>query len=376
MKRIIILLLCLTMLLGGCGTKQPEPTQPPQTQPATELATEPTTEPTTVPTTEATTVPTTVETEPIYLYRHPLTGEALMDPMLTRPVAVIINNISAAQPLHGIGAADILCEITAEGGGTITRLLGIFTDLEAAGKIGSIRSARTYMIDLARAFDAPLVHCGYSEYARDEIRKTKYPSFNEFSYGKYFYRDEARRKAGYALEHTLFADGEDLLKGLLNNGFEMTIAEDREYGLQFMDEVILDGQSAKEITFRFYSEGGKRTVMTYDETDGVYYGTQKWKSKTKNFTDTNTGEDVPFKNVLLLYSKTTTDGYRMFADLTGEGTGYYACGGQIVPIKWYREKNTDPFSYTLEDGTLLTLAVGKTYMGIIPTRYPNIDIVG
>lgn len=374
MKRILILLLCLSMLLSGCGAKEPEPTQPPQTQPTAAPTTQSTTEPATVPTTEATTVPTTVETEPIYLYRHPLTGEALQEPMLTRPVAVIINNISAAQPLHGIGGADILCEITAEGGGTITRLLGIFTDLEAAGKIGSIRSARTYMIDLARAFDAPIVHCGYSEYARAEINKTNYPSFNQFFYDDYFYRDQDRKNAGYALEHTLFAEGADLLKGLRENGFKMEIPEDKDYGLQFADETVLDGQSAKEITFRFYSASGKRTVMTYDESDGVYYGTQKWKSKTRKFTDANTGEDVPFKNVLLLYSKTTTDGYRMFADLTGEGTGYYACGGKIVPIRWYREKGSDPFSYTLEDGTLLTLAAGKTYMGIIPTRYPDIDI--
>ena len=115
-------------------------------------------------------------------------------------------------------------------------------------------------------------------------------------------------------------------------------------------------------------------MLTYDEASDVYFATQIWKTRTEKVYDANTKEDVPFRNALLLYSKTTSDGYRMFADLTGEGTGYFACGGQIVPIKWFRESEKDPFTYTLEDGTPITLAIGKTYIGIIPTRYPEITI--
>ena len=46
------------------------------------------------------------------------------------------------------------------------------------------------------------------------------------------------------------------------------------------------------------------------------------------------------------------------------GEGYFACDGQIVKIKWVREDLYGPFSYTLEDGTPLTLGVGKTYVGV------------
>lgn len=380
MKKILPIILCLCMLLSACGPQSPDPTtttgttQETPTNTATEESQASTVE-TGTQSTEETAVGTTEQTvtEPELLYTHPLTGEALAELCTARPVAVTINNISHAQPLHGVGNVDVLYEITAEGGGTITRLLGVYTDLASAGKVGSIRSARTYMIDLARTVQAPIVHCGYSEYAQQELRNTGYPSFNQFFYADYFYRDQQRLNSGYALEHTLFAEGADLMQGLTENGFDMVNEEGTDFGLQFADEIELDGETAKEISFRFYSSGGKKTVMTYDEEDGVYYGTQIWGKQTGSFTDANTGENTPFRNVLLLYSKTTTDGYRMFAQLTGEGTGYFACDGKIAPIKWHRESKNDPFSYTLEDGTPITLGVGKSYIGIIPTRYPDIE---
>lgn len=371
MKRIIPILLCLSLLFTGCGQK-PEETSAPTTEPTTEATTEATTEPATEPTTEPTTVPTT---EPAVLYWNPLTGEPMEEPLQTKPVGVVINNIRSAQPLHGVGSADVICEIMAEGGGSITRLLAVYTDLENAGKVGSIRSARTYLLDLARSFGfAPIVHCGYSEHAQREIAKTDYPSFNQSFYPAYFYRDQARKNAGYATEHTLFAQGAELVRGLTENGFDLALEEALDYGWQFSDTVELNGQTANKITCQFYSTGGKRTVMTYDAEMGVYYGTQLWKDRTEEIYDANSGDAVPFKNVLMLFAKTTTDGKHMFAELTGEGTGFYACNGQAVPIKWVRQNSADPFSYFLEDGTPITLGVGKTYMGVLATCSPDVII--
>lgn len=370
MRRIISMLLCLCLLLAGCA-KEPEVTSVPTTEPTTE-ATEPTTAPTTEPTTEPTTVPTT---EPPVLYRNPLTGEPMDAPLQVKPVGVVVNNIRSAQPLHGVGAADVLCEIMAEGGGTITRLLAVFSDLESAGKVGSIRSARTYLIDLARSFDfAPIVHCGYSEHAQREIARTGYPSFNQSFYPKYFYRDQARKNAGYATEHTLFAESEDLVLGLAENGFDRTVEAGVDYGWQFAEEVTLNGQTANQLTCQFYGTNGKKTVMTYDAEMGVYYGTQIWKERKESIYDANTNESVPFKNVLMIFAKTTTDGKHMFVDFSGEGTGYYACNGQAVPIKWVRADSADPFSFFLEDGTPITLGVGKTYLGVLATRSPDVII--
>lgn len=377
MKRILALMLCICLILCGCAG-QSEETQPsttmPDTQATTQATTEPTQTPTTQPETEPVTEPATEPTEPELLYQHPITGEMLAEPMENRPMAVVINNISSAQPLHGIGEADVIFEIMAEGGGTITRCLAIFSDIGSVGKIGSIRSARTYLIDLARAYWAPLVHCGGSEYALEELNTSKYNNINEMYNGSYFYRDSERTSAGYSYEHTLFSTGSDLLAAALNRGYDMVNEGGKDYGMTFSEEIDLGGETANEISLYFYS-GGKCTTMTYDAEDGVYYGLQKWKSngeysKTEPFADANTGENVPYKNVLILYSRTTTDGYRMFAQLTGEGKGYFACEGQIIPILWHRDNLSDPFTYTLEDGTPVDLGIGKSYIGVIPTNSP------
>lgn len=365
--KALIPVLCLGLLLTGCAEAPPAQTSAvPTTQATTEALRE--TETTQAPTTEAAVLATQ---EPEVL-RHPLNGAILEAPIPYRPVAVVINNISTAQPLHGIGSADILFEHVVEGGGTVTRMLAVFTDLENTGTIGSIRSARTYLLDLARSVAAPLVHVGQSVHAQRDFDTYGYPHYNQFQYPQYFYRDQERLNAGYSREHTMMIQGTDLLKGLTENGFDLTVPGEPYFGMAFAEDTPLNGQPAREITLRFYSSSGKTTTMQYDESTGMYHGIQKWKSKQASIADGNTGENVPFRNVLILKAHTYTDGYHEFATLHGEGTGYFACGGEYVPIHWARETTYEPFRFTLEDGSPVTFGVGKTYIGVIPAQSPEV----
>ena len=53
--------------------------------------------------------------------------------------------------------------------------------------------------------------------------------------------------------------------------------------------------------------------------------------------------------------------------MIGEGEGYLAVNGKIVQIKWTRQTVEDQFVYTYEDGSLVTLGVGTSYVGVIDT---------
>lgn len=375
MKRTLNILLVLALLLCGCNAQPRQIETTPSTAAPTTVPTVPPTEETTVPPTEEPTeAPTTEPTQPPVLYTDPLTGEPREQAVTQRPVAVVINNIQHAQPLHGIAQAQILYELTAEGGGTITRLLGIYTDIAAVEKVGSIRSARTYLIDLARAHNAVLVHCGGSEYAYSELRSTGWARLDQSYSGKYFYRDSERKNAGYATEHTLFANGEKLMEGILSKNYELT--DQRQTRFNFAEDATPEGgEAASTITLQF-SSAGKQTVMTYDEAAGVYKGEQRFRNSkgklaiTKALADANTGETVGYENVIVLRIRTTTDGYRMFTDQVGSGEGWFACGGRIVPIQWSRESTDSQFVYTLTDGTPLTLGIGRTYVGILSGSAP------
>ena len=370
MKQVIAILLCLCVLLAGCG-KQPEQTEPttlPTAAPTTEPV--PTTQPQEEPSTEATTEPAT---EPIMLYCHPLTGEALEEPCTVRPTAVSINNYRAAQPVYGISYADVIFEHITEGLGTETRMLAIFTDLDFDAKIGTVRSARTYSISMASSMNAILVHCGGSKMANSKISSMKYPTLDQFYNDKYFYRDQGRKADGYASEHTLMTEGNLLQKGLNSKSWNLTVSEDAYYGFDFSDE-SLNGASAESITIQYYNTSGKYTFMSYNKEDGMYYGLQQWGKKQVPIADANDNTSVGFKNVIVLKSKVThhEDGSHIYMTLTGEGDGFLARDGQYVPIKWTRATESDPFSFTLEDGTPVTLGVGKTYVSVLPTRSPEV----
>ena len=359
MKRLLPILLAVTLLFCGCAKPGKTETQPSATE-ETSAPTETEAGKVTVPTVpdESTAAPTEKEEAP---YHNPLTGEPMEAPLETRPVAVVINNIVYALPHHGTEQADIVYEILAEA--NITRCLGIFSDASDVAKVGSIRSARTYLISLATSYNALLVHAGASCFASDDLAYTGYDHLDGGYYPEYFYRDQDRLNNGYALEHTLFVSGPDIYECAQKHDVDMSVAEDREYGLHFAEDGTPDGEKAEQITVDFLS-GSKTTTMTYNAEKGMYYGTEYGL----DFVDGNSDDLVGFKNVFVIHAETWTkdDGYHRAADLTGEGDGWYACGGKIIPIRWHRDGDSEPFTYTLADGTPLEQGIGRSYIAVVP----------
>ncbi len=358
MKRIFVIVIALCLLLCAC-TSQPEATEPPTQAPTDPAPTAPPTEPTEPPT-----EPATEPTEPPVFYRNPLNGEPIDAPWTKRPFASTVNNISYAMPHHGTSQADFLYECLVEGG--MTRCLAVFSDIEQVEKLGSVRSARVCLVDIARSYDAIFSHAGANTYAYTEFREVDCDDIDALSGlgASYYYRDQDRLDAGYAIEHTLFTSGKDMIDFATEKGYSLTKSEPIDYGYVFADDATPEsGERAREILISF-QEGGKTTKMTYNAQTKSYEGYEH----DEDYIDGNTNKIVPFKNVFVLHSDTTYSEGLTFMELTGEGEGYFACGGKIVPIIWHRANYYDPFSYTLTDGTPLTLGVGHSYVAVIPYR--------
>jgi hypothetical protein len=377
MKRLTAVLLLLSLLLCGCaktdktpattapvtvpGTTGPESTQPPVqgTTAPPETTVPPVTDP---PVTQP---PETTAPVPAP-YAHPLTGEGIYEPYMGRPVAVMLNNVKAAMPQHGVSQADILFEMATEG--NTTRCMGIYSDVSDIVKLGSIRSARLYFAQVTQGFNAVLVHVGGSPEALEYIKDKKLPTLNG-TVSNAFYRDQDRLDKDYAVEHTVFINGESLLDAVIKKGYSMTNKKEVSYGFRFAEDMALGGDSAKKLTVYFSTSGkasGKSTVLTFDENTGTYFAQQFGE----DYIDANNGETVAFRNVLVLRAKTSlqTDGKHLTIDTVGSGEGFFACDGEMVSIKWSRKTVNDPFTFTLEDGTPVTLGVGKTYIAVVPTN--------
>lgn len=351
MKRLVILLLAVCLLLCGCLRKPVEYESP--------MTTEATTEPT-----ESTTEATTEPTEPPILYRNPLNGTPLEEEYKGRAVAVVINNLNAALPQHGIASADFMYEVETEGG--ITRFLAVFSELEGVGSIGPVRSARTFFNNVALSYDAPIVHCGgsvrgrnaYSD--RDGGKIDGWEHLDQVNNGSYFFRDNDRYSSGYSWEHTLFTTGEELLRGMAAKDYDMEKTVD--YGLAFDEEPAVDGFVANKLVVNF--RNNKTTSFTYDPETRLYGAEQYGITHI----DANSGDQMTFRNVMVLYTSQSFrhDGEysRSYYVLEGEGEGQLAVNGVLAAIKWSRADRNSPFVYTYEDGTPVTLGVGKTYVAI------------
>ena len=298
---------------------------------------------------------------------NPLTGQPWAHEVgRNRPWAVSIGNTSAALPQHGLSSADILYEYIVEG--SETRIMAIFQNLPESGIIGSIRSARTYIVEIANSYDAMLVHAGGRDYAAEVIAGSPLTRLGTLDVDgtSMSYRDQYRRQTlGMSSEHTLMTTEQRLMNGLPNVRIRTEHEADYSQTLKFTDNGTPSGGSAAtRMEVRFY-DGSKTSLFTYSETDKLYYVRQH----NRDMIDGNSGTPRPgFTNVLVLQTdiKSTGDASgRRDVRTTGEGPGYFLCGGQYIEITWSREKAYFPYSYFLKDGTPLEFGVGKSYICII-----------
>lgn len=280
-----------------------------------------------------------------------------------RPVAVMLNDLKAAQPQLGVSQADIIYEVPAEGG--ITRMLAVFQTLEGVGTLGSIRSTRPYYLELALGHDALLVHAGGSPEAYADIAAwgvDNMDGVNGGSDAKMFWRDPERRKhAGY--EHSMLTSGENIL-GYLDLGY---FRRTHKAGYTTTQTFSQDGTPAAgtaaehvAVKFSYY----KTATFDYDAATKRYMVGQYGGA----YVDGNTEEQVGVSNVLVLETvirviSGDTAG-RLSVKLTGSGSGIYCCGGKSVPIRWSKANRTSPLVYTLTDGSPLALEKGPSYVCI------------
>ena len=300
---------------------------------------------------------------------NPLTGE-VMDLGLSRarPIAVVLNNLAEALPLNGVSQADIIYEYPVEGG--LTRMLALYQDISGVEKIGSIRSARHYTVQLAHSYDAILVAAGRSPQAQQEVRTLNVPFLNEVEgpLRDVFFRDR-NRIPGRRVEnlHSVVITGERMMLWLPEYDFRLMHEDDFQQTLHFtQDGTPQNGLTSDETVVRYSS--ARATTFTYNQTEKLYYV----RHANREFIDANDNSQPTFTNVLIINTPVTpirgdTSG-RLNVETTGSGTGYFMSGGKYIEINWMRVDQSFPFLFTQKDGSPLDFGIGKTYICIIPTN--------
>ena len=295
------------------------------------------------------------------LGENPLTGLSIDEKdEKNRPIGVMINNISQAQPLLGVSQADIMYECLVEGG--ITRILALFQNPISIEKIGSVRSARPPFINIALGHDAIYCHIGGSTEATQMLKSNQIDSFDLGVYQDMMWRDQTRmNNLGY--EHSALTSGKKLINGIENHGTRTTLKSGVATQKFSDNSPVKSGQSANQITAGFSTY--KTTSFNYDKEKNAYLISQFGSAQL----DGNNGEQNSKANVLILNvnSRVSDDEGHVALDLlNSSGTGKYFYGGKYIDIKWSKKSANSQIKYQTADGNELALAKGQIYVCMVP----------
>ena len=359
----LIIIIIIAFVIGCDGGEEIVlPTEEPTATPTPA----PTPPPTPTPSPTPSPTPTPDPYEGLYGV-NPLTGLPIDEAFRNRrPAAVMLNNLKRALPMLGISQADIIYEAPAEGG--ITRMLGVYQNPSEVPTIGSVRSTRAYYLDLAQGHDAILLHAGFSEEARVEIKRRGVTNMDCLSIyeGSLYWRDQERIRTK-GLEHSVLTSGERIEKAYAELKGRIEHEPDWRERLLFADNgTPAGGEAALSISIQYSSY--KTGLFEYDAATGLYCVSQYGEP----FIDGEDNTQVSVTNVLILYAPIRSQGDRyglLSIDLVGSGEGRFACGGKIIPIRWSKGSYDSPFVYTLTDGKPLTLGRGRSYVNIISSSY-------
>jgi hypothetical protein len=286
----------------------------------------------------------------------PLTGLPSKVESVNRPVAVMINNHPKARPQSGLAKADIVYEVLAEG--ELTRFLAIFQS-EKPEKIGPVRSARDYFIDLAQGYHSFYVAHGYSPEAKQMLTTGYIDNLNGMQFdGKFFHRDATR-----VAPHNSYTSFSDIEKGAEKLAVDLTGAPEPLSFLTKNEADSIVGEQATDVTVTYYHS------LSFTESYKYVASIKKYirSSGGEPTVDRETKQPVKIDNLFIveMNHKVLDDHGRRAIDLESGGDAYILQRGKMRKVKW---KNDLGRIVPVDESGQIGFVPGKTWIQVIPTN--------
>ncbi len=272
-------------------------------------------------------------------------------PLATRrdqPVAVLLDNVGG-YPQHGLSEASMIVEMPVEGG--LTRLMPIY-DRNDPVRVGPVRSARDYFVQLAQRSNAVLVHDGGSPGAMIAIGGAEVPTLNAYNRGELFAR-AGERNAPY----NLYSVGTDLRSAVsrLLPGASRVVTSN-------VHSPAPDAESVTEVQVRY--SGAYSSGFRYDDRLGVY----RWirDGEPANHPD---GQIVLMDAVLVgeitARAIPGDDAGRLYIPLEGGPATFYFEG--VAERGTWEISDGNGIRFKTLAGNLIDLAPFRTWVMLTPT---------
>jgi hypothetical protein len=295
---------------------------------------------------------------------NPLTGRKVNDKALLRrrPLLVRIGNDPQIRPQSGLAQADVVYEELIDGY-PLTRLSAIFLSNDPP-LIGPIRSARIISIQLARQYQAALIHSGASDPIRWEISQVVPVDLDEYFHPKPYYSDDSKDWRG-----RLFTSAKVMRAYMRENEMEAAV---NLPGFVFSEEGDLPPGSLAATSVVIPYPEGARVEWKYSAARGRYFRFVAGRP----FTDAASGEQIAAANVVVYYAEhQPTDIVEDAGGATslriiieGEGQVKVIRDGLLFAGRW-RTPGDRPPQFVTDDGRPIPLKSGNTWIEVVPTEY-------
>lgn len=314
------------------------------------------------------------------------------------PILSMIENTTEARPQSGLSSADIIYEAVAEGG--VTRFMGVFyCNVANAVKVGPVRSARMYFVNLAAEYNSPIyMHVGGGNcsaadpggpctthkkaLAIEELQKMKWRKAKGRDFDTTFdsgapvlIRDYFRLGKGVQLatEHTMVGDLIAAWREGDKRGLYQDIKDGKSWSAGFTSWKFKDQfddsklTSATNISFEFWKGWPEFNVnWQYDSGSGYYKRSVGGSPQI----DLENKEQLAAKNVVIQFAKQEgplDDHKHLFYDVVSNGKATFFINGKTFDGTWKKTSQIGRTVFMNAQGKEVEFARGQIWVEILPT---------
>lgn len=273
-----------------------------------------------------------------------------------QPVAVIINNHRDCWPQTGLQAADVIYEVTVEGG--MTRFMAIFND-NLPEKAGSVRSSRVSTCDLWQEWQCIYCHWG-GEGEMDGTDNVKLGGFDTTGIQirvdgikdtTYMFRDDSNHPP-----HNGFVNVSKVSALYAEKNYTPPV-----HKFDFDPKADLSSWQDMSTLSIPYNYSVK---YTWDAESGSFLRS----SEGKPTMDKITGKQVQIKNLVVMYvpHRTLPDAeHHVVIDIVGTGKAMFFRDGKYIEGTWEKASKKSPTVYKDAAGNLITFEPGNTWISVV-----------
>lgn len=276
------------------------------------------------------------------------------------PAAVMIENLLTVRPQSGLGEAQVVYETLAEGG--ITRFLAVYAGGADLERIGPVRSARHYFVDIAEEYQGLYMHAGGSPQALGQLRATDnlVADLNQIGGAHtYYYRDPS-----IAAPHNLFTSSE--LMAFAYRDLEIEDDQGTYDGWNFTAAVADEEDRPESQSFTLpFSSAAYAAQFAYNPEENAYYRSNGGEPHI----DAATGEQIAVSTVIVQsvpVSLLEADTGRLDIDVIGEGDATFFANGQMTMGRWSKSDSGERTQFTTADGEEMEFIPGSLWVALLP----------